>query len=216
MPTLRELLRDQTVKVKRPGDAEHYQRLIAMWGQTRGRWPADAVQAGDGSLIHAVFLAIQYKGQTDYPDGDNTERLLNLLTRCSRLDSESDAECEGLLEAFDHVPGIGLARASVFLHCLYPGSFPIVDVNAARALCDWCARSKEGGKGKWPAGVRKPSFEAKQMVSLPAAYLDYRKVLLALVDAAKDLSDPPLTLRQIEFALYKSRSNRRHEMITGL
>ncbi len=208
MSTLRGLSGEDKHQVRRSNDEAHYGHLIRAWDGVKGNWPTGLDEAGQATLLYAVVLAFLYKGQTDYPDGDSNACLFHLLDQCKHVDANDDLEWKRVLEKLDALPGIGLARASVLLHCMFPDSFPIVDVNATKALCDWC----EG----WPERVERPRCEAKEMTSQAAGYLEYRRVLLDLVEESRITAGCHLCLRKVELALYKSGADGSSKGITGL
>lgn len=80
-----------------------------------------------------------------------------------------------------------------------------MDRNAATAVCNWSERPTN-----WPDGVPHPTAKAVKMTEDPRAYLEYRRILLALTA----VSNGKLTLRQVEFALYNA--GRKDERVTGL
>jgi hypothetical protein len=91
---------------------------------------------------------------------------------------------------------------------MFPNSFPIVDVNAAKALCNW----RDG----WPERVSRPNCKPEEMTASAAGYLEYRRVLLDLVKASRRTPGREMDLRQVELALYVSRARVAKEAITGL
>ena len=200
MATLSEL---RKTSAGRPRDKSHYQQLLDAWGRVRKRWPSSLQEAGRDTLLFAVCLAFFYKGQTEYPDVEESGALLTTLTRCARLDPRNHDDCAVALRQLLDLPGVRLARASVLLHCLHPDQFPIVDQNAAKALCDW-AESEVG----WPDGVPGPAAAAGEATQKATAYLDYRHALLGLARASG------LSLREVEFALYNA--GRLGKPVTGL
>ena len=191
--------------VKRPRDSSHYHRLLEVWRDVRCRWPENPSEAGQESLLWATAAAFFYKGQTDYPDGEDAVRLVQLLTCCRQLDPSKDEGWEAVLSDLDRLPGVGIPRASVLLHCLFPEHFAIVDQKAAGALCGWAER----GVG-WPRAVSPPGFKPGEMTQDGRAYLDYRRTLLELVA----ISGRAMTLRDVELALYLAGPS--GEAITGL
>jgi len=200
MATLTELSK---LPADRTRDESHYEQLLAVWRGLRESWPTDTAEAGSNSLFYAVSLAFFYKGQTDYPDLGEAAELLDALSQCLQLDPRDEKRCEEALTRLDSLPGIGLARASTILHCIHPDQFPIVDQNAAGTLCKWADTGPN-----WPDDVTRPTCKSGKMTQDPRAYLEYRRVLLAL--AAKS----GLTLRQVEFALYNA--GRKDQRVTGL
>jgi len=201
MPTLSTLAAPSPASPREKRDLLHYKQALAVWRGVRESWPTDTAKAGSNSLFYAVSLAFFYKGQTDYPDLGEAAELLGALRQCLQLDPRDEKQCEEALTRLDALPGIGLARASTLLHCLHPDEFPIVDRNAAETLCKW------RDSPYWPEGVLCPTCEFSQMTQDARAYLEYRRVLLAL--AAKS----GLTLREVEFALYNA--GRKGETVTG-
>jgi len=203
MATLTQLKQEQPARGR---DRKHYDLLLAAWRRLRNSWPETPQEAGNGSLFHALSLAFFYKGQTDYPDLDQAEEVHALLARCAHLNPRDDAATAQLLQELDAVPGVGIPRASVILHCLYPRDFPIADVNAASALWKWYAVTKTG----WPDNVPPPTAKQADMTTDVKGYLHYRRVLLALVEASKGR----LTLRDVEYGLYAA--GRLGKDVTGL
>jgi hypothetical protein len=189
----------------RPREASHYQQLLDAWRRVRERWPASPEETGRDTLLYAVCLVFFYKGQTDYPDVEDAPRLLQALTHCSDLDLDNEEECEAALHDLCELPGVRPPRASALLHCLNPDRFPIVDRNAAGALCGWAER-----RMGWPEAVPIRRFRPEDMTRGVLPYLDYRRVLLALVAASKGA----LTLRQVEYGLYSA--GRLRKDVTGL
>jgi hypothetical protein len=202
MATLAELSRKDA---RRKRDTRQYECLRELWERVQGSWPSTPEEAGKHTLFYAVSLAFFYKGQTDYPDLAEADKLYALLTRCAHLYPGNEAECAQLLQELDALPGVGIARASTILHCLHPDGFPIVDRNAATAVCKWAGDTVE-----WPREVTPPTADATHMTQDVQAYLDYRRVLLALTAASKGR----LTLRQVELALYNA--GREDKSVTGL
>jgi len=198
MPTLREL-------AQKHRELAHYEQLLSAWAPFRGRWPSSPQELGRGSLLYGVSLAFFFKGQTEYPDVDQVEQLLAALRQCAELDPRNEEQCEAALTRLDRLPGIGLARASTILHCLHPDDFPIVDHNAVNALCEW-THSLD-----WPRQVPSLTWSATKLTEDPRAYLEYRRILLALTAA----SNGELNLRQVEFALYNAGRTKGEE-VTGI
>ncbi len=192
---------------RRERDPQQYRNMLAVWQRVRERWPRSAEEAGAETLLYAVALAFFYKGQTDYPDFDQAEELRGALSRCAGLDPRGESSCAEVLAELLRFPGIRLARASVLLHCLHPAEFPIVDRNAAAALCAWA----ETGTG-WPEGVPRPTASAADMTGKVSGYLEYRRVILSLVAA----SQGRLSVREVELALYTTGRAHPPKTVTGL
>ena len=194
MALLRDLCRQW---VRRRGDEHHYTHLLAVWHDIGRRLPSSNAEADHHFLLWAIALAFFYKGQTDYPDDKSATDLTEILGRCFQLDPgpAHDGAWEAVLNELDALPGVGIPRASVLLHCQFPEHFPIVDQRAAGALCGWA----QHGMG-WPLSVSPPSSKPVEMTQDARAYLDYRQALLALVAA----SAGAMTLRDVELALYQA------------